>query len=257
MIEIKKVNNIEYAHSRIFDRIWVAKDGSYIIPDGRDPDKVRQPTPSYNKKGTLLQMMICSTVDYNYNGKILRKQIVKNAGRIVFLAWNDIEDNEDLVIDHIDRDPSNNNLLNLRLVTQAINQLNRTNFNPTWLHSPEVNAKRNETNKNKRLGITAQKDTSEVKTKKDWFVSQKRAVEDRRRLRMQKKIESEQKALDDKQERHLSRIEEMKKRCNAWLKVLKQKRSIAYYQDLLNTLNSGIYVPVRNLSKKYGLTKNN
>lgn len=57
----------------------------------------------------------------NYNGKARNYR----AHRIVYSLYHNIDISNELVIDHIDRNPKNNKIENLRLVSQATNSANK------------------------------------------------------------------------------------------------------------------------------------
>lgn len=57
-------------------------------------------------------------------------------------------------VDHINHDPSDNRIENLRWATRRENLLNRRKTNPTWLKDPAVIAKRKETYRRNRLAQT-------------------------------------------------------------------------------------------------------
>ena len=118
---------------------------------------IRYGTKSYNKKGYLLQCQVCV---WRSNGGTSSK--VVNLGRLVLDAY-DIEqtyDDEGVLrteTEHINRDPSDNRLENLRWATRKENIANRRKNNPIWLKNPEVIAKRKETCRLKRLAKLASK----------------------------------------------------------------------------------------------------
>lgn len=160
------LNNIEYRQTTTCPKVYIAKDGSYILPNGKEPEKVRYGTKSYSKKGYPLQIMICTTVDVIVDDKKVAKTIVKNIGRLVLDAWQN-EIDETMEVDHIDRNPFNNNLDNLRLVTKSENIRNRTKFDCSWLHTSEVAKKRVETKKSIREGTYVEENS--VKDEKPTF----------------------------------------------------------------------------------------
>ena len=69
---------------------------------------------------------ICTTVNmYDENGKLIRN---KNISLHRYLLRDELNkpENEGMVIDHIDRNPKNNTLSNLRVATNKTNNLNRS-----------------------------------------------------------------------------------------------------------------------------------
>lgn len=153
-------DNIEYRQSALAPRLYVADDGHYIIPDSKNTDgtKVREPTKNYNTKGYPLAAIVCTMVKSTVDGEECSKKVVINIGRLVLDTWSAEGNKPDMEVDHIDRNPFNNHISNLRFVTRDENIKNRrkrtdANFNnPTWLNTPEIAAKRAATRKAKREG---------------------------------------------------------------------------------------------------------
>lgn len=166
------LNNIEYRQSTIAPRLYIAIDGTYLIPDNKhDPEKVRQPTKTYDKNGYPLAAIVCTTERKEVNGIIRSKPYVVNIGRLVLECWGNHVD-EDLEVDHIDRDPFNNHVSNLRLVTHVENVQNRREYkhpNPVWFRTEEVEAKRNATRQAKKNGtyVKVERVSTRVKQKSD------------------------------------------------------------------------------------------
>lgn len=84
-----------------------------------------------------------------------------NLGRLVLDAWDIKQTYDDAgvlrtEVDHINNNPSDNRLENLRWATRKENIANRRKNNPTWLKDPAVIAKRKETCRLKRLAKLAQ-----------------------------------------------------------------------------------------------------
>lgn len=140
-------HGIEFRQSELAPRIYIAIDGRYIIPeDKRNPELIRAGTVSRNKKGYILKVELSTLVDVKKEDRVERVQKVFNIGRLVLNAWDpNYKDFEKSEVDHIDRNPCNNHLSNLRLVDKKTNMLNRRHDNPTWLNDPEVVRRRTKT----------------------------------------------------------------------------------------------------------------
>lgn len=121
------IDNTEYRQSSQYPKIYIAKNGSYIIPESKNPEKIRTGTKMFNSKGYPLCVELCTTIPYQIDDKIIAKRVVVNIGRIVLEVWKN-EFDENLEVDHIDRNPFNNNIENLRLVTKLENMKNTKRY---------------------------------------------------------------------------------------------------------------------------------
>lgn len=147
------IDDVDFKQSKTWPRFYVSKLGSYVTVTRIGVSNVRTGSAAYNSKGYKLQKQVCIERKNNTS-------VVINAGKLVLDAW-DVQqtyDDEGVLrteVDHIDRDPFNNRLENLRWATRKENIANRSKNNPTWLQTPEVIAKRTETCRLKRLAKLA------------------------------------------------------------------------------------------------------
>ena len=112
---------------------------------------IRYGSKNFDKQGRLLQCQVCV-----WRSKGGTSSKVVNLGRLVLDSW-EIEQTYDdegklrTEVDHVNHDPSDNRLDNLRWATRKENIANRRKTHPIWLHTPAVIAKRKETCRLKRL----------------------------------------------------------------------------------------------------------
>lgn len=101
-----------YRHCKHYPGIWVdIETGLYVTVRNKTP---RAGTPSYNRQGRLLQMMCCTPTAN-----------CKNVGALVLDAAGIYPTKLRKEVDHIDKNPANNKISNLRWVTHSENCQNR------------------------------------------------------------------------------------------------------------------------------------
>lgn len=152
--KIYNINGIDFKQCSKYPRFFVSKEGSYFTKIGNKFGPIKEGVKGYNKDHYPLQVMVCTGENYiTKNGK--KAVRVVNLGRLVLLTWvgedNTVDErgeprNE---VDHINRDPFDNRLDNLRWVSRTENQHNRTFTTPKWCHTPEARKKAIETRRKK------------------------------------------------------------------------------------------------------------
>lgn len=128
MLKIELDPTVEYRQSHINDNVMVGKDGTfyYIQPPAPKSCGVKKGTALYNKYGYPIMMEACFTKTDD-NGKRIK---VYNVGRLVLDAF-DVPQTTDAngvlrdQVDHINQDPFDNRLENLRWATRSENMYNR------------------------------------------------------------------------------------------------------------------------------------
>ena len=150
--------DVEFKNCSRFPKFYVSKDGRYIIVkmtlSGVKISEIKEGTKNYNKSGYPVQVMVSTGEHYiSKNGRPTTGTI--NLGRLVLLTWvgesneTDAEGRERCEVDHINRNPFDNRLENLRWVSREENCANKKKINPIWCHTDEQVKHRNELAKQK------------------------------------------------------------------------------------------------------------
>lgn len=114
--------------------IWCNwRTGKYVSQRNLVP---RDGTPQYNRKGYPLQMCVC--IGRRRAGKYTLATSTVNQGRLVLDSASVVPLEGQTEVDHVNRNPFDNRLVNLRFVTHTENIRNRRHVMPVWLHTPEV-----------------------------------------------------------------------------------------------------------------------
>ena len=135
--------------------IYASNDGWIVKHSGNYPPT--QGSKCFNKAGYPLQMEINSGSYYTVKKSGKERPRIVNVGKVILETWGepatcDNKGNPRTEVDHIDRNPFNNDIHNLRWVSHSENMRNAKHYSDmVWLHTPEVNAKRAESRRLSRL----------------------------------------------------------------------------------------------------------
>lgn len=150
--------NVEFKNCPQFPKFYVSKDGRYIIVkmslNGVKVSEIKEGTKNFNKDGYPVQVMV-STGERYFTKKGTFAVKVINLGRLVLLTWvgeskdTDHEGRERCEVDHINRNPFDNRLENLRWSSREENCANKRKINPIWCHTEEQVKLRNDLAKQK------------------------------------------------------------------------------------------------------------
>jgi hypothetical protein len=154
--KIYNINGVDFKQCPDYPRFFVSKEGSYFTKVKGVFGPIKEGVKNFNKQGYPLQAMVCTGEHYiTKKGKRAIKVI--NLGKLVLLTWVGEDTSVDSKgyprneVDHINRNPFDNRLDNLRWASRNENQQNRKKpvnmDNPYWCFTPEARAKAVQTRK--------------------------------------------------------------------------------------------------------------
>ena len=155
MKNIITINGEQFKKCKEYPKFYVSKSGKYVTVINGHISDVKLGSKNYNKNGYPLQVQVgLGTTYISENGKRSHGNI--NLGKLVLLTWvgpskkTDAAGKERNTVDHIDRNPFNNDLSNLRWASVSENLKNKRKTYPTWFWTPEAMKKKLETRKKNR-----------------------------------------------------------------------------------------------------------
>ena len=125
-LALRNVNLDKFKVVPYYPNIAVSEDNEYIFinPQRTRSIGVKKPASNRLKNGHLCSLQVCCGYRTDENGK--KHPIVHNFGKLVLWANGIFEpDDVQVEVDHIDRDPTNNHLTNLRWADRHANVKNR------------------------------------------------------------------------------------------------------------------------------------
>lgn len=146
------IDGIEFRPAKnIAPDIYVSQGGTFIR---RGKTEISYGTKTYRKATSEpSHIQVCVGVYETKSGKIAGKSV--NLGRLVLDAWNPTENEESFDVDHVDNNPFNNQLKNLRWLSHRENVKRARHPNPKWLQTTERQEKRSKLyQKLKSIGLS-------------------------------------------------------------------------------------------------------
>lgn len=135
------VDGIEFRPAKnIAPDIYVSQGGTFIR---KGQTEISHGSKVYRNRGEEkipAHIQVCVGLYETKKGTRAGRSV--NLGRLVLDAWNPTDDEESFDVDHIDRDPFNNHLKNLRWLSHQENCKRARHPNPVWLQSQERQEKR-------------------------------------------------------------------------------------------------------------------
>ena len=144
----------EFRQHPLYTNYYVSSDGRYFFINSRGiKSDIKQGTITRNRYGKPLNYEVCITLEKG-------KYTTVNVGRLVLETYVGFAPDDKPEIDHVDRNPLNNDLSNLRWSNRHDNMLNRKM--PAW--STDRQARRLETAK--KMGYNSWGDLIKDKRRK-------------------------------------------------------------------------------------------